>query len=333
MWSNQAPDTITIPGGAVSGARIVIDNTGIHAFNAADVEVITIQATDTAHGNKPDILIGDPTKPQMQLSDNGAGGSIQVIWPTTDYQFGGISLLGQAAPAGTDQAQLSLSGPRNVGQDYVTIQMKSGSVDNSVEGSFTLLTVNNNVSGPIVYIGSATGMKITGMNVWIDTHSGSNSSTFQIGSMHSGKQYYEEWGFSNLAIVSSSSLQVPASAGAQMSIQHAINDYSVNSLMNLSTAVWTSPDDGVYDIDFSWAWTPWVAGSRYIMFVCQNVIQTANTIMHIDETSTTGFECRHAKRFLAQNDTLSFRIAQVTGANSATVGNAFQSYISIKREF
>lgn len=48
VWSNQAPTSITIPPGATSGARIVIDNDGIHAYDANNVNFFNLSTSAIA---------------------------------------------------------------------------------------------------------------------------------------------------------------------------------------------------------------------------------------------------------------------------------------------
>lgn len=160
----------------------------------------------------------------------------------------------------------------------------------------------------------------TGVGLGVDA--ATNPDTFKYGNGFTGGAYSGEWA-------------TPAQVIPTAALTKLINFVTLDSHsdygngMNLGTGVWTCPVSSRYFITFNVQYLTWVAGSRNLMRVVDNV--TGQIYANSDEanTGTAGNDTLSFTKLFQKNDQLIFDVLQVTGANR-TLDNTM-SYVSIGR--
>lgn len=328
MWSNQAPDTITIPGGATTGQRTVIDNTGIHLFDVNNNEVITIQPKDTNNNNSPDILIGIPTKAQLRLHDSNGSGIIDVAWPSS-FTGGGISLVYPTPILPANVSIIRIESAHNATNDYILTDYVSGSISSGLPAIWRIIAGVGGFTYQPITVDGVNGIVLQQTPVNIRTQIA--GTTLAIGNMPAGKNYYEEWGLSAGVTVANNATAAPCTAGLPLVSNFNYSDYSLGS-MNLTTGIWTCPGDGVYEISYSLQYVAWVAGSRQVLFAFRNNTAYTSGLIRMDGATNDLTSQGQCRKFFTAGDTVLFKTFQATGAVQ-TLAVSELSYISIKREF
>jgi hypothetical protein len=221
-----------------------------------------------------------------------------------------------------------------------SIITRAGSIDGLPNHAATVQMAAYNPgvfsAGDIELIGGGGGVGshigLTADNVIVNTLAGSTSlnklhvgDTFQVGGGPAGKYYYEEVGLSAQVVASTAAF----TAVANLTSTHLISDYG--SAFNLASGVWTCPVTGVYHHHFNVGWAAWVLGSRYLLQIVRNAIATANVMNQTDFTTNGSFQGVDVMKYFTAGETVTYRFAQVTGANQTIAAGDERSYISVRR--
>lgn len=166
------------------------------------------------------------------------------------------------------------------------------------------------------------GLTGTGQNLDAVT----NPDLFKFGNGFTGGAYNGEW-------------STQTSAGGQSivtaTLTKLINLVTLDSHsdygngMTLASGVWTCPVSGPYIITQNVQYTSWVANSRALLRIVDNVTGEIYGNKDALNSGTTGNDTLTIKKLFTKNDQLIFDVLQVTGANR--VVDATQSYVSISR--
>jgi hypothetical protein len=153
--------TITIPPNAGTGARIVIDNTGIKAYNTANQLVLEL-VPDIAVGAptpEPGIIIGDSTQIQLAMFARQAptaGGILQWFinqahWKTAAFDVSLTGPAGGAAEVGTMTLSPPAPSSELGGLGNMQLQFQSESYDKVTNRASFIVQSNDSVNvGPVL---------------------------------------------------------------------------------------------------------------------------------------------------------------------------------------
>lgn len=143
--------------------------------------------------------------------------------------------------------------------------------------------------------------------------------------------YVEEWQVGAVSIPDSVSAGTAvATSGNPLTAIKSLSDYS--TAMSLTTAVWTCPAPGMYEITFQLGYATFVAGSRAGIYAVKGSNATSAADLWDDgiDQSARGRSHTCGARWYDTGDTVKFLAYQSTGA-SKTIDNTRASYISIRR--
>ena len=254
-WSNQAPNSITIPPGATSN-YIVIDQKGITGYDTSDVKVLQITPVGA---NGPEITVGNiGYGPTLALYQGQGSARIEMDFPTPSgstivYNPGYISGIIQSPGTVNQLAEFQISGPTNSGHTSTPAII---SITSEIGGGFITSIVLGAAKELVVYPQNGTQSSKVSINT-VDFTVGSTKMAFGA-SATAGMHYFEEQPLNSAQNVPNSNATIVIFTTTGF----IENDYSqYNSQFNSLGNTWTCPGDGVYTIHCSLEFATWPASS------------------------------------------------------------------------
>lgn len=291
VWSNQAANSLVFPPGAVTGARITIDGSGMVIYDSNNHPIFVASIAGVVPGN--------------DLTDN------PIVF--------GLAQVGAGITNGTQQFYSQL-----LGETVTTLGSGQGPLVNAV-----FLQARTSIVSPPASIGSVMDILGDGWEMrpphLLPDLINIEAAGFSIGVGLPGLYYYEEI-TCQAPSAYGNGVVTPVMIGA--TLNRLISDYADG--VNYTTGLWTPPVPGIYHFEMSINMSAWgVASGTFILEMLQNGVSFSQVTDNIPASGGSPNLQLSGERYCVPQDSISLALRQASGAARGL--SAIPSTVSIRR--